>query len=107
MDEVSQVLTNAYQQVRIGNPMDADTLMGPLTDEASVKRFEAAVASAVEAGGKVLTGGKRIERPGCFVEPTVIEARNDWDIVQGETFAPILYLIPYENERTHRLPPLA
>ena len=97
MDEVSQVLVNAYQQVRIGNPMDGDTLMGPLTDEASVQRFEAAVASALESGGKVLTGGKRIEGQGCFVEPTVIEARNDWDIVQGETFAPILYVIPYDT----------
>jgi aldehyde dehydrogenase (NAD+) len=97
MDEVAQVLVNAYQQVRIGNPMDADTLMGPLTDEASVERFEAAVAAAVEAGGKVLTGGKRLEGQGCFVEPTVIEARNEWDIVQGETFAPILYVIPYET----------
>ena len=97
MDDVTQVLVNAYQQVRIGNPMDADTLMGPLTDEASVQRFEAAVASAVEVGGKVLTGGKRLEGPGCYVEPTIIEARNEWDIVQGETFAPILYVIPYDS----------
>ncbi|MEE4174740.1 MAG: aldehyde dehydrogenase family protein [Xanthomonadales bacterium] len=97
MEDVCQTLVNAYKQVRIGNPMDPNTLMGPLTDEASVARFEAAVAAAVAAGGKVLTGGKRIEGEGCFVEPTVIEARNDWDIVQDETFAPILYVIPYET----------
>ncbi len=95
MDEVCDTLVNAYQQVRIGNPADADTLMGPLTDEASVQRFEAAVAAAVAAGGEVLTGGERVEGPGSFVKPTVIRARNEWDIVQSETFAPILYVIPY------------
>ena len=95
--QVSETLVKAYAQVRIGDPLDADTLMGPLTDEASVERFEAAVASAVAAGGKVLTGGERIDGPGCFVQPTIIRARNDWDIVQTETFAPILYLIPFSD----------
>ncbi len=95
MDEVTHTLVNAYQQVRIGDPLDSQTLMGPLTDDNSVKRFEAAVAAAVEAGGKVLTGGKRIDRPGHFVQPTIIKAENDWDIVQSETFAPILYVIPF------------
>jgi aldehyde dehydrogenase (NAD+) len=71
--------------------------MGPLTDQAAVARFESAVAAAQAAGGKLLAGGKRIERPGCFVEPTIIEARNDWQIVQEETFAPILYLIRYDD----------
>ncbi len=97
MDEVCETLVNAYQQVRIGDPMDADTLMGPLTDEAAVQRFEAAVAAAVAAGGEVLTGGERVPGPGHFVKPTVVKARNEWDIVQGETFAPILYVIPYTD----------
>jgi aldehyde dehydrogenase (NAD+) len=96
-DEVVQALVNAYQQVRIGDPLDPDTLMGPLTDEASVQRFEAAVANARDAGGSVLTGGGRIDRAGFFVEPTIIEARNDWSIVQEETFAPILYLISFSE----------
>src|SRR5690625_5866547 len=65
--------------------------MGPLTDENAVKNFEQAVARATEAGGKVLTGGKRIDRQGSSVEPTIIEAENHWDIVQEQTFAPILY----------------
>ena len=95
IDKVSQTLANAYGQVRIGDPLDESTLMGPLTDEASVRRFEQAVESATAAGGEILTGGNRIDRPGFFVEPTIIRARGDWDIVKTETFAPILYLIPY------------
>lgn len=97
MDRVTTALIKAYKQVRIGDPLDAKTLMGPLTDEASVKRFESAVAAAVSDGGEVLTGGKRIDRPGCFVEPTIIKAQNEWAIVQAETFAPILYVIPFSE----------
>jgi aldehyde dehydrogenase (NAD+) len=97
LEQVTETLVNAYRQVRIGDPLDPNTLMGPLTDAASVERFEQAVASAVEAGGEVLTGGKRIQGDGFFVEPTIIKARNDWDIVQQETFAPILYLIPFRE----------
>lgn len=96
-DRTLETLVNAYGQVRIGDPLDADTLMGPLTDEASVVRFEQAVERARAAGGKVLTGGKRIEREGSFVEPTIIEAENHWDIVQEETFAPILYVMKYRD----------
>jgi aldehyde dehydrogenase (NAD+) len=97
MQQVSESLVGAYQQVRVGDPLHPDTLMGPLTDEASVKRFEAAVENALAEGGQVLTGGKRIDGPGFFVEPTVIRAESDWDVVKTETFAPILYLIPYED----------
>jgi aldehyde dehydrogenase (NAD+) len=96
-DELAGVLARAYTQVRIGDPLDPNTLMGPLTDQAAVARYESAVAAAQAAGGMLLAGGKRIERPGCFVEPTIIEARNDWQIVQEETFAPILYLIRYDD----------
>ncbi len=97
MDEVCTALVAAYGQVRIGNPMESTTLMGPLTDEASVQRFEASVAAAVAAGGEVLTGGERMPGPGHFVKPTLVRARNDWDVVQRETFAPILYVIPYAD----------
>lgn len=97
MDEVTEKLVNAYQQIRIGDPLDPDTLMGPLTDAATVDTFEKAVARAVAEGGEVLTGGKRIDRPGYFVEPAIIKAENHWEIVQEETFAPILYLIPFSN----------
>ncbi len=97
LDEVQSALVNAYGQVRIGDPNDPDTLMGPLTDAESVARFEQAVADAQAAGGEVLTGGKRLERAGFFVEPTVIAAQNDWQVVQTETFAPILYVIPFKD----------
>ncbi len=96
-DEVCATLADAYKQVRIGDPLESTTLMGPLTDEAAVERFEAAVGKARQAGGEVLTGGKRIEREGFFVEPTIIRAENEWDIVQEETFAPILYVITYST----------
>ena len=96
-EEVSAQLVKAYRQVRIGDPLKPDTLMGPLTDEHAVERFEQAVERAREAGGEVLTGGKRIDGQGHFVEPTIVRAENHWDIVQEETFAPILYVIPYDT----------
>jgi aldehyde dehydrogenase (NAD+) len=95
LEEVKERLVNAYRQVRIGDPLDPETLMGPLINEAAVEAFEAAVARVESAGGELLAGGRRIERPGHFVEPTIFVAENHWDIVQEETFAPILYLIPY------------
>ena len=96
-EKVTEALVKAYKQVRIGDPLDANTLMGPLTDDKAVERFEQAVERAKAAGGEVLAGGKRIEREGFFVEPTIIKAENDWDIVQEETFAPILYVMSYKT----------
>ncbi|HKZ74539.1 MAG TPA: aldehyde dehydrogenase family protein, partial [Steroidobacteraceae bacterium] len=92
--ELEQRLVHAYRQVRIGDPLDSGTLMGPMIDRAAVEGFKSAVAAVREAGGEVLYGGRVIDRPGNFVEPTIVRARNDWPIVQRETFAPILYLIP-------------
>jgi len=97
LDEVKEKLVSAYQQVSIGDPLDPDTLMGPLTDAATVDTFESAVGDALSQGGELLTGGKRIDRPGYFVEPAIIVAENHWEIVQTETFAPILYLVPYNT----------
>ncbi|AOE49766.1 L-piperidine-6-carboxylate dehydrogenase [Kangiella sediminilitoris] len=96
-DNVIPTIVNAYKQVKVGNPLDSDTLMGPLIDEQAVKNFENTIAEAKKAGGEVLTGGKRIEGKGHFVEPTVIRAENHWDIVQTETFAPILYVMTFET----------
>jgi aldehyde dehydrogenase (NAD+) len=96
-DKVSALLIDAYQQVRIGNPLEDETLMGPLVDGKAVQDFEDAVAKIDAAGGEILTGGKRIDGPGFFVEPTIARARNEWDIVQTETFVPILYLITYDG----------
>ncbi len=90
-------LRSAYRQVRIGDPLDPATLMGPLIDAHAVERFESAVTAARAAGGEILHGGHRLPGPGHFVEPTLIRARNDWPIVQAETFGPILYLIPVDS----------
>jgi aldehyde dehydrogenase (NAD+) len=95
MSELREKLVHAYGQVKIGDPLDDDTLMGPLIDEASVTRVVEAIATIRDQGGEILCGGARIERPGNFVEPAIAVAQNDWDIVQTETFGPILYLIPY------------
>lgn len=96
-DQVIPAIVNAYKQVKIGNPLDKDTLMGPLVDANAVKNFKNAVAKAKEAGGEVLAGGNAIDGPGFFIEPTVIRAENHWDVVQTETFASILYVMTYET----------
>jgi aldehyde dehydrogenase (NAD+) len=95
--ELERRLVHAYGQVRIGDPTDPATLMGPLIDPLAVERFQNAVNEAHATGGEVLYGGHVLQQPGNFVEPTIIRARNDWPIVQTETFAPILYLIPVES----------
>ncbi len=92
--ELEKRLVHAYGQVRIGDPLDPRTLMGPLIDSAAVERYHTAIAAAREAGGEVLCGAKTVPGAGNFVEPTIIRARNEWDIVQTETFGPILYVIP-------------
>jgi aldehyde dehydrogenase (NAD+) len=97
LDELEKRLVRAYGQVKIGDPLDPATLMGPLIDSSAVKRYQAAIAAAREAGGEVLCGDKVLPGPGNFVEPTIIRARNDWEIVQTETFGPILYVIPVDS----------
>ena len=97
MDELKDKLVYAYGQVKIGDPLSSDTLMGPLIDEAAVTGLVDAVATVRDQGGEILCGGTRIDRPGNFVEPAIAVAQNDWDIVQTETFGPILYLIKYKT----------
>ena len=97
LPELQRRLIHAYRQVRIGDPLDPATLVGPLIDLNAVHNFERAIAVAQAAGGQLLVGGKVLARPGHFVEPAIVLARNDWDIVQHETFAPILYLLPVDS----------
>ncbi|MEM8982893.1 MAG: aldehyde dehydrogenase family protein [Pseudomonadota bacterium] len=97
LGELKSALVGAYKQVRIGNPLDMETLMGPLIDADSVARYESAVAAIEAAGGEIICGGRRIDSDGFFVEPTVAVAANHWSIVQEETFAPIAYLIPFDD----------
>jgi aldehyde dehydrogenase (NAD+) len=95
--ELEQRLVHAYGQVRIGDPLESGTLMGPLIDSAAVERYQSAITAARAAGGELLSGGNTLKRPGNFVEPAIIRARNDWPIVQTETFAPVLYVIPVDS----------
>jgi aldehyde dehydrogenase (NAD+) len=97
--ELIQKLTQAYKSVKIGDPLEAGVLMGPLVSENAVKRFLAVVEEAKSLGGEVLTGGKRVDRPGHFVEPTLILAKDHakFTCAHEETFAPILYVFPVAN----------
>jgi aldehyde dehydrogenase (NAD+) len=98
-DELVERLVRAYQDVRIGDPMDPDTLMGPVVGEGAVEDLMAARDRVVEAGGKILYGGERLEGEewpgGLYVTPCIAAAENHWDVVQEETFAPILYILEY------------
>ncbi|MEM9303196.1 MAG: aldehyde dehydrogenase family protein [Pseudomonadota bacterium] len=96
-DTITEALVNAYGQVRIGDPLLEDTLMGPLIDAGSVGRFEAMVAQAQAEGGEVLTGGAAIDGPGHFVQPTIIRMPGQTEAVKTETFAPILYVMTYDE----------
>jgi aldehyde dehydrogenase (NAD+) len=95
--QFTQKLVDAYQQVRIGDPLDESTLMGPLVNEAAVNIMFAALDRIKDMGGEVIYGGNKIDRPGFYVEPTIVKAQHDWEIVHEETFAPILYLIEYTD----------
>jgi aldehyde dehydrogenase (NAD+) len=95
--DLTEKLVNAYQQVRIGDPLDDNTLMGPLIDEDAVQMYEKAIVDIVADGGKILCGGKRIDGPGSFVEPTLVQATPDMAVCKHETFAPICYLFVYED----------
>ena len=95
--ELERRLVDAYSQVRIGDPLENGTLMGPLIDPRAIEAYKTAIAAAQAAGGELLYGGKVLSKPGNFVEPAIIRARNDWEIVQTETFAPILYVIHVDS----------
>jgi aldehyde dehydrogenase (NAD+) len=95
--ELERRLVGAYAQLRIGDPLDPDTLMGPVIDAAAVARYQATLADAQAQGCELLCGGGVLPGPGFFVEPALLRARNDLPVVQHETFAPILYLIPFDT----------
>lgn len=97
-EELTDRLTSAYAQVRLGDPLAEDTLMGPLVASAAVVDMFAALGKAKTEGGKVVSGGnKRPEIGPNFVEPTIVKMPAQTDIVKDETFAPILYLLEFET----------
>jgi aldehyde dehydrogenase (NAD+) len=90
-------LVRAYKQVRVGDPLDERTVMGPLIDAAAVDEMMTALERIRREGGTVLCGGARLERPGHFVEPTLVRAHSGMSIWREETFAPILYVFEYAD----------
>src|SRR5450759_2465512 len=95
--ELERRLVAAYGQIRIGDPLEPGTLMGPLIDAGAVARYLAAIAAAQSQGGTLLCGGSALARPGNFVEPAIVRASPGMAIVNTETFAPILYLLSCES----------
>jgi aldehyde dehydrogenase (NAD+) len=90
-------LVKAYGSITIGNPLDKGVLMGPLVNAAAVKDHLAALATVREQGGKILYGGGVVKRPGNFVEPTIVKLPSQVPIAREETFAPILYVMEYDD----------
>lgn len=101
-DKVRDAIVGAYGQLTIGNPLDQKNHIGPLIDTDAVNTYLAAIEKAKAEGGKVLVEGGVLSgkgyESGCYVKPAIIEAENHFEIVQHETFAPILYLMKYEGE---------
>ncbi|HEY5690235.1 MAG TPA: aldehyde dehydrogenase family protein [Cyclobacteriaceae bacterium] len=99
--EVSDRLKNAYGKLKIGNPLDQGNHVGPLIDKQAVKLYQAALKKIIAEGGKFLVEGGVLKGKGfdsgCYVKPAIAEVENDYEIVQEETFAPILYMIKYKK----------
>tara|TARA_Y100000991_G_C21973421_1_gene350798 strand:+ start:1859 stop:3403 length:1545 start_codon:yes stop_codon:yes gene_type:complete len=101
-DAVKNSIVSAYQQIKIGNPLDENNHVGPLIDKDAVGMYQDALNKVVKEGGKILVDGGVLEgagyESGCYVKPAIAEAKNNFTIVQHETFAPILYLIKYSGD---------
>ncbi len=100
-EKVKEKLVKAYSQLKIGNPLDESNHVGPLIDVLAVKAYQNALERVISEGGKIIVPGGVLEgkgyESGCYVKPAIAEARNDMQIVQHETFAPILYIMKYKT----------
>ena len=101
-DKVKDAIVTAYKQLRIGNPLDQKNHVGPLIDTDAVKMYQKALKKVVEEGGKLIIEGGVLQgegfESGCYVKPAIAEANNNFEIVQHETFAPVLYLLKYSGD---------
>jgi aldehyde dehydrogenase (NAD+) len=101
-DKVKDALVSAYGQLKIGNPLDQNNHVGPLIDKQAVEFYANALSKVVEEGGKILVEGGVLSgegyESGCYVKPAIAEANNAFEIVQHETFAPVLYLLKYSGD---------
>ncbi|WP_100613846.1 L-piperidine-6-carboxylate dehydrogenase [Confluentibacter citreus] len=100
-EKVKTAITDAYKQLRIGNPLDETNHVGPLIDKDAVEMYQNALKQVVEEGGNLVVEGGVLSgadfKSGCYVKPAIVEANPDFKIVQQETFAPILYLLEYSG----------
>jgi aldehyde dehydrogenase (NAD+) len=101
-DKVKDAIVSAYGQLRIGNPLDQNNHVGPLIDTMAVDHYNRALEAVVAQGGNVIVEGGVLQgegyESGCYVKPAIAEAKPEMEIVQHETFAPILYLLKYSGE---------
>lgn len=100
-ESIREKLVTAYSTLRIGNPLDENNHVGPLIDKEAVQTMQEALKKLKEQGGKVVFGGEVLSgkgyETGTYVRPAICEAKNEYPIVQEETFAPILYIIRYKT----------
>lgn len=98
-DDVTSRLVKAYEGLnsRIGDPLDSETLVGPLINDKAVDMMMSALDTAQSQGGEILCGGTRLDRPGHFVEPAIVKGKATMPIVQQETFAPLLYVFEFDD----------
>lgn len=100
-DQVKENLSKAYTQLKIGNPLDSQNHVGPLIDTLAVNNYKNALEKIQTEGGKFVVEGKVLSgegfESGCYVQPCIAEVENHFEIVQEETFAPILYLMKYKD----------
>lgn len=94
---IVEQLTDAYKQVKLGDPVDKDTLLGPLHTRASKMNFEKGIQVIKSQGGRILTGGSVIEHEGNFVQPTIVEISKDAPVVKEELFGPVLYVLKFQT----------
>lgn len=101
-DKVKTAIVDAYKQLRIGNPLDETNHVGPLIDTDAVKNYQNALVKVVEEGGNIVVEGGVLTgegyESGCYVKPAIAEAQPEFEIVQHETFAPVLYLLKYSGD---------
>ena len=106
-ETVKSAVIDAYSQLRIGNPLDENNHVGPLIDKDAVKNYLSAISEVVKEGGNIVVNGGILKGDGydsgCYVKPAIAEAKNDYKIVQHETFAPVLYLIKYSGDVTNAI----
>ena len=106
-DKVRDAIVGAYGQLRIGNPLDQNNHVGPLIDVQAVEAYQQALDQVVAEGGKLIVPGGVLSgagyESGCYVKPAIAEAQNHFQIVQHETFAPVLYLLKYSGDVTQAI----